>query len=146
MSTDSYGLIDAPRTVLGWAVLRETRVLGHGRADFDEAVERFRSGRAHRAAGIRFHREGDEVRMTVLGLSFYCRVSHERLSRDEYAFTYVAKQHHPEEGEESFVVRIDDAGTVTGFVTALSRPDFAPVRFLQRLAARRYLVGMTPSR
>ncbi|AIT62282.1 DUF1990 domain-containing protein [Corynebacterium doosanense] len=145
MTTGSYWLIDAPRAVPGWAVLRESRVLGRGRADFEEAVERFRSGRAHRAAGIRLHREGEDVRMTLLGLNFHCRVAYEELSADEYVFTYVAKQQHPEEGEESFVVRIDASGTVTGFVTAISRPDLAPVRFLQRLAARRYLAGMTPA-
>lgn len=146
MIATSYSLVDAPRTVPGWTTLRETRVLGRGRGDLESAVVLFRSGQAHRAAGITFRRSGDDVHMRLLGLSFHCRVLRDDVGPGEYVFTYKAAPGHVERGEESFVVRIGDDGTVTGFITAVSRPNVAPVRFLQRVIARRYLVGMTPGR
>lgn len=145
MTTASYQLVDAPRQHPGWAVLRQQRLLGSGRAVFDEAVRRFHAGEVHRAAGVRCRRDGEKVRVSIMGVPNYCRVIFERHLADEFAYTYRATERHLETGEESFAVRMAADGTVHGFVTAISRPDCAGVRFLQRLAARRYLAGFSAS-
>lgn len=143
--TRSYALVDKPSAHPGWSVLREKRRLGWGKELFDDAVTRFHSGAVHRSAGVWYSRDGDNVRVSILGIPNYCHVIFERLNDTEFAYTYEATNRHVETGEESFVVRLADDGEVTAYVTAISKPDWAPVRFLQRLAARRYLAGFSAS-
>ena len=128
----------------GWACVRRTRILGHGRDVFDEAVVRIRSGQMHRALGIGFHRHGVAVRLRILGLPNWCEVIEDSLRDGEYVFVYRAGARHALSGDEAFVVRLDDAGTVTATVVAVSRPVWAPLNRLQGWAMAGYLRGMRP--
>lgn len=145
MTPASYLLIDDPQPQPGWAVLREHRRLGYGRALFDTAVQRFHNGLVHRSAGVAYSRESDQVKVAILGLPNYCTVVFERHTPNEFAYTYEATTRHIERGEETFVVRIADDDEVTAWVSAISRPNWAAVRLLQKFAARRYLAGFSAS-
>ena len=144
-------LVDAPDLhVPGWASIRRELVLGRGRRVFEQAVRRIRSGRMHASLGIGFQRRRgggggpDMVRLSILGLPNWCEVMEESLTGQEYVFVYRAGRRHLLRGDEAFVVRRDDAGTVTAVVAAVSRPVFAPLNRLQGWAASGYLRGMRP--
>jgi uncharacterized protein (UPF0548 family) len=100
---------------------------GVGWAETREAI---RGWRAHAGAGVRVRpgdppTEGQTVALAIgLGPVFVlapCRVISTVDTGDAYGFTYATLPGHPEEGEESFVVR-PDGDRVVFDVTALSRP------------------------
>lgn len=68
---------------------------------------------------------------------------------DCYGFTYATLPHHPEDGEESFVITRSADGTAHYTVTAVWRPGIYAsrllpplTRLLQRRANSRYLTGI----
>lgn len=136
----------------GWASIRRDLVLGQGRRVFEQAVQRIRSGRMHASLGIGFQRRrdggggggADMVRLSILGLPNWCEVMEESLTDHEYVFVYRAGRRHLLRGDEAFVVRLDDAGSVTAVVAAVSRPVFGPLNRLQGWAVSGYLRGMRP--
>ncbi len=130
----------------GWASIRRSLVLGHGRAVFDEAVSRILSGRMHRGMGIGVRRQGDTVRLRILGVPNWCQVVEDRLRDREYVFLYRAGARHVLSGDEAFVVRIEDDGSVTATVAAVSRPVLAPLNRLQGWAIAGYLRAMRGGR
>lgn len=88
---------------------------------------------------------------SVLGLwlVFACRITDVVDREDAFGFTYVTLPGHPEEGEETFVVSIDEEGVVTSSISARSRPALllsrlaGPIgRRLQHRAVQGYLEAM----
>lgn len=143
-----------------WTRTEESIALGSGPEVFDRAARALFSWEFHRSAGLRV--EGP-ARVEPLGsrevtatLHVRCGpvtmrapvrlVAVERTSL-RAAFTYRALPGHPEEGEETFAVTVDDAaGTVRFTLDALSRPGpwwarvGAPMaRAVQRRITARYL-------
>jgi uncharacterized protein (UPF0548 family) len=69
---------------------------------------------------------------------------------DRFGFVYATLPHHPEVGEELFLVERDPLGTITAVVEAVWRPGNVitrigrpATRYFQLRATRRYLDGMT---
>jgi uncharacterized protein (UPF0548 family) len=68
---------------------------------------------------------------------------------NRYGFAYGTLPHHPEQGEEAFLVEQDDRGDVNFVIEVFSRPRHPlarlgkPVsRLVQKRTTRRYLRGM----
>jgi uncharacterized protein (UPF0548 family) len=144
----------------GYQHLRASRVVGTGRALFEECAETVLTWGVQRDAGLTVVpgtrvEEGAENR---IGLRFAlfrtwapCRVVYVVDEADRKGFAYGTLPGHPECGEESFIVSIDDEGAVQFDVTAFSRPArwFArlggPVtRLIQRRVTWRYLDAIHP--
>jgi uncharacterized protein (UPF0548 family) len=141
-----------------WNVLRETRVVGRGTAQFARARERILSWQMHRGAGIRVDAEaevmvGGRVRLSIgvgpLLIPASCEVVEVVNTDAEAGFAYGTLPGHPERGEEAFLVRLLENDVVVGSVAAFSRP--APwggslvsplAQRAQRIVARRYLAAM----
>ena len=80
-----------------------------------------------------------------------CRVVAVRDEQLEYGFAYGTLLRHPERGEEAFMVRLLEDDAVVGTVAAFSQPATwyargggPATRWVQGLAARRYLGAMSP--
>lgn len=133
--------------------------LGSGREMFDTATQALRRWQVHERAGLRVVpentevTEGSSVIMVFLRIAGYvtlaCRVVYVIDTADQWGFAYGTLLHHPEQGEERFVVSIDNDERVTFTVSALSRPGHiittigAPVgRAVQRAMTKRYLTAM----
>ncbi len=140
----------------GYAQLQRTAVVGRGEAAFERAVAAVFAWRMQRGIGLRVRADGPptepgtNVVLTVglpgLGYDIPCRVVWARTGGTEQGFGYGTLPGHPESGEECFVVRIDDAGTVTFTTRVFSRLASplarltAPVsRQVQRAAVEGYL-------
>jgi uncharacterized protein (UPF0548 family) len=136
-----------------------SRVVGQG----DEVFARARDGitRWHpaAAAGIEIFPpdapiEADAtvallVRLGPLFALAACRIVAVVDEPDRYGFAYGTLPAHPEEGEESFVVSRDDAGSVRFEIVAFSRPHDLLTRLgspvasrVQARTTRRYLEGL----
>ncbi len=143
----------------GYALVRRTAELGHGRQAFDIAAERLMTWDMHRRAGLRVeaaaHRAvvGGDVRVVLslgpLKVAAPCRVVRVVDEAGARGFAYGTLTGHPEMGEESFVVRLDDGGRVTLSIVAFSRPARwwsrlgAPVsRLVQQRVTDRYLAAL----
>jgi uncharacterized protein (UPF0548 family) len=116
-------------------VLRVTRHIGSGEADFERAAARVMTWQMHRDAGIRVTqirpgkvstgttasqaRVGDVVELRlgfwIVGVSARCTVvdvldvrsaTGLRMPTREAGFSYGTLQGHPQRGEEAFVVRL----------------------------------------
>jgi uncharacterized protein (UPF0548 family) len=127
-------------------------------ASFERAVEALRGWQAHRAAGARVAPRDAPIAVgqdVVVAFSMFpltalapCRIVWVADEADAFGFGYGTLRGHPEEGEESFVVKRDGARALFE-VTALSRPATissrlgAPVaRRIQRRVTARYLEGI----
>ena len=162
-----------------WSVLHESRVISREPDDFTRARDRILSWQMHRDAGVRVapsrgaargdvreraardaatHRftvtQGDRVKLSIgvgpIMIPAPCEIITVIDSDREAGFAYGTLAGHPEQGEEAFLVRMTDQGTVVGSVAAFSRPVpwalmGAPVlQRAQRIIAKRYLSSMAP--
>ena len=162
MSSLTYAEVGATAGELppGYQHLRASRVVGEGRELFAECAETVLAWGVQLGAGLTVdpgHRVsvGDvnrlELRWGPLRTSAPCEVVYVVDEPDRKGFAYGTLPGHPESGEESFVVSIDEAGTVQFEVTAFSRPArwFArlggPItRLIQRHVTWRYLEAVHP--
>jgi uncharacterized protein (UPF0548 family) len=146
---------DAPA---GYRVERRSALLGDDAATWGHAVTGLRLWEAHRRAGARVVPadapilEGMTVLVTlgVPGCTMVapCRVVYVTDEPDVFGFGYGTLSGHPEEGEESFLVRRVD-GKVHFDVVAMSRPATlltrlgGPIaRLVQSRMTERYLQGL----
>jgi uncharacterized protein (UPF0548 family) len=144
----------------GYQHLRAARVVGQGRELFEECAETVLTWGVQRGAGLNVV-PGDRVtegavNHVVLGYGPLrtvapCQVVYVVREDDRRGFAYGTLPGHPECGEESVVVSIDEAGTVQFEVSAFSRPArwFArlggPItRLVQRRVTWRYLEAVHP--
>ena len=131
----SYAEVGATRLgplPAGYHHLRHTARIGKGRAAFEAAGSAVTTWRMHRASGVRLWasaaRAEPGVRVAVsvgigpLRLTAPCEVIWTVHDKDRAGFAYGTLTGHPELGEESFVVDLDDDGSVWFTVTAFSRP------------------------
>lgn len=160
MTTDglTYPEVGATAGALppGYDHVRRTAVLGRGTATFDRAADAVMAWDLHRRAGLRVDADsaratlGTTVRLGVgigpLRVTAPCRVVRVVDEVTARGFAYGTLPGHPEQGEESFIVRRDAAGTVTLEILAFSRPAQwwsrlgAPVtRLAQQHLTTRYL-------
>lgn len=139
----------------GYHHLRRSRVVGHGRARFEQAAEALMTWQVQRGAGLAVASTADraapgvEVRVRLgvgpLAVSAPCRVVYVVDEPDRRGWAYGTLPGHPESGEELFVVRL--VGDEVRFeVVAFSRPARwfsragGPVaRLVQRAMTERYL-------
>lgn len=155
-TTNPVGLLDRP-TPVGFRRQVWQRTVEHG--DFDVAVEAIRRWSGHDAAGIaRWPATPALAVDTTLAMSIpvgpiavsaTCRIVKVIDEPDRFGFIYATLPHHPEDGEESFIVARHPGGDVDVTVTAVWRPatlanHVAPplTRFLQNRAIHRYLEGI----
>jgi uncharacterized protein (UPF0548 family) len=114
----------------GYHHMQIRRPVGRGEATFRRAVEVVVSWDMHRGSGISAVASGPatEGRTVVLaiggpvGLLAPCRVVYAIDEPTRGGFGYGTLPDHPEIGEESFVVSIEDDGQVWVEITAFSRP------------------------
>lgn len=136
-----------------------TRAAGHGEDAFDRSAAAIRAWAGHRKAGAVIH-PGDApievdtvvaLALPVLGIwvTAACRIVWVLDEPDAFGFAYGTLPHHPESGEESFVVRQSPDGSVAVEIVAVSRPQSALTKLagpigslIQRRTARRYLEGL----
>lgn len=140
----------------GYHHVRRSALLGHGSKDFERSAAALMTWDMHRRAGLTVAADtppvelGGEVRLTwSLGpvrVAIPCRVVRVVDEANICGFAYGTLPGHPEQGEESFMVRRDDAGVVTLEIVAFSRPGRwwsrlgAPVAaVVQRRVTDRYL-------
>lgn len=134
-----------------------SRTIEHG--DFDMACDALREWRGHQAAGIKIWPRQPYIKVgTTLGLaicagpislSATCRIVAVIDEAHRFGFAYATLAHHPEDGEESFVIARTASGELEITVTAVWRRStlanylFPPVtRLLQNRAIERYLDGI----
>jgi uncharacterized protein (UPF0548 family) len=137
----------------GYHHVRESAVIGHGRARFEAAGARVMAWGMLRGAGLRvtasseFAEVGSVVIVRLGLLPAPARVVYVVDDDNQRGFAYGTLPGHAESGEERFAVRYDP-GTdeVIAEVTAFSRhatwwsKAVAPVTsFVQRVVTRRYL-------
>lgn len=135
------------------------RDAGAGQATFDRCAESIRTWAGHRTAGAIVHpadaptEVGSVVSLAlpVMGIwvTAACRVVWVVDEPDAFGFGYGTLPHHPESGEESFVVRRRQDGHVVVEIVAVSRPQTLLTKlsgpigtFIQRRTAQRYLDGL----
>lgn len=133
------------------------RRVEHG--DFEVAANAIRQWSGHRAAGItRFPDNpsiavGETLAVAIpvgpVSISATCRIVKVIDEPDRYGFVYSTLPHHPEDGEESFIVTRQKDGTVDVVVTAVWRPAILAnhlcppmTRYLQNRAINKYLGGI----
>jgi uncharacterized protein (UPF0548 family) len=130
----SYPDVGATGTALpdGYGHIGRNTVIGTGLESFRAAGECLMTWEMHRRAGLHVDAtaprasRGVNVLVKVgpswLPIDAPCRVLHTVEEHDRIGFTYGTLEGHPEEGEESFSVLLDDDGTVRFVVIAFSRP------------------------
>jgi uncharacterized protein (UPF0548 family) len=131
---------------------RRTR-LGEGTAIFRRASEALLAWELHRGSGLAVAARGPaQANQTVvlglgtpLSLVIPCRVIYVVDEPSRRGFAYGTLPDHPEQGEESFLVTMDDAGTAWFEIVAFSRPGVSALRYvatigkaIQTAATRRY--------
>jgi len=151
----SLALVDATWTPDStWHVVDYSDKIGHGEADFSQAVDNLLSWRAHRAARVRVKGEptvGETVQL-YFGLTVSpCRIISVERSPQRVALVYGTMYGHIECGEEAFIIERNSADDVIGRCVAFSRHSWwlarvfsTPARYVQWWATRRYVRGMAP--
>lgn len=154
----SYPEVGATGTSLppGYGHIGRNVMIGEGRDAFVAAADCLMTWEMHRRAGLQVEASAERASTGVnvlvrLGPSWFpidapCRVLHTVNDADRIGFTYGTLEGHPEHGEESFSVLLDDDGSVHFVVIAFSRPAgivsrvAGPLgRFAQRKILDRYL-------
>ena len=144
----------------GYDYLHAQRIVGQGKVLFDECGENILSWGIQKGAGFRLEKSG---RVTTgaqnrLGLHWgpfqtwaVCQVVYVIDEPKRKGFAYGTLPGHPERGEESFIVSINDEGSVSFDIVAFSKPArwFAKLgspllRFLQQHVTWRYLDSVHP--
>lgn len=138
----------------------ETSVdLGAGQEAFDRASAAIRAWAPQRHAGIALTpaqpplTPGQDVVLAFRTFPFHvtaaCRILYVVDGPDRYGFGYGTLPHHPEQGEEAFIVHRTPDDRVAFHIRAFSRPGQlltrlgAPLgRVVQERVTRRYLAGM----
>ncbi|MFN0029283.1 MAG: YndJ family transporter, partial [Acidimicrobiales bacterium] len=175
---DAESLRSLVLTAGGWeptspiGLLQRTTPEGYRRAvwsrplsgSFEDGVHALRCWAGQRAAHLTLAPETPpiEVGLTMafafpvlrwLHVSGSCRIIDVIDRTNQYGFTYATLPHHPEDGEESFVVHRLADGTCRYTVTAVWRPSLLMTRVLppltglvQRRAITRYLDGVAAHR
>jgi uncharacterized protein (UPF0548 family) len=115
----------------GYAHGRREAVVGHGHAAFDRAVAAVFDWRMQKGMGLRVRASGppsEPGTVVVLtaglrrfGYDIPCRVVWARTDGDERGFAYGSLPGHPESGEESFVVTLQESGDVVFTTRVFSR-------------------------
>ncbi|MBU3750991.1 MAG: DUF1990 domain-containing protein, partial [Mycobacterium sp.] len=127
----TYPEVGATATAIpgGYAHVRMSRRIGHGRARFEQAAEAVMRYGMLRGAGLRVEATTEVARVgtDVLGrlgpFIAPCRVVYVIDETDRRGFAYGSLPGHPVSGEEMFGVRYDPVdGAVFGEVVAFSRP------------------------
>jgi uncharacterized protein (UPF0548 family) len=139
----------------GYYHLERRARIGSGRAVFERAAGALMSWDVHRGAGLRVTAEGHAspgirvISRIAPGITAPCRVVYVIDEESRRGFGYGTTAGHPECGEESFVVSIDDADDVWFTVRAFTRPGTLLTRVLgpagraaQSVTARRYIGAM----
>jgi uncharacterized protein (UPF0548 family) len=152
------GISTLPVAPDGYRLDRWSQELGRGRVAFERGTLALKNWTVHRNAGLIVCAEGppavgDTVAMAApvwpLWIDVVCRVVSVVADEHMGGFRYGTLSEHPEQGEESFTVHMDDRESVRFEIIAASRPrhPFAraapPVaRLLQGHATNRYLQAM----
>ncbi|WP_222851664.1 DUF1990 family protein [Phytoactinopolyspora mesophila] len=140
----------------GYHHVRLRERIGHGRPAFHAAADGAMTWGVHRGSGLSVDATADRAASGVevicgvgvgpVRLRFPCRVVWTVEEDNRIGFAYGTLPGHPESGEESFIVEIDDAEAVWFTVTAFSRPAqwytklAGPLnRAVQLAAIRRYI-------
>jgi len=115
----------------GYAHGRREAVVGSGRAAFDRAVAAMFDWRMQKGVGLRVRASGPPTEpgtVVVLtaglrrfGYDIPCRVVWAGTDGHEQGFAYGSLPGHPESGEESFLVRLDQGGDVVFTTRVFSR-------------------------
>ncbi|WP_271983699.1 DUF1990 family protein [Pseudoclavibacter terrae] len=143
----------------GYHHVRESLLIGHGRAAFERAADDLLAGRAQSRAGASVElsdvplREGSLVvmRMRIGPLRFRipCLVVWAERTPTTCGFAYGTLPGHPERGEERFQLVLADSGDVIFSIVAFSRPGRwftrlgGPLaRSVQTRMTRRYLAAL----
>ena len=142
----------------GFHRLDVTAEVGRGDAEFAQAAETLMTWRMHAGAGLRVAassprvQDGAVVRCRLGPLRIPCRVVWVLDAPTRRGFAYGTLPGHPESGEESFVVAVND-GVVTLRVSAYSRPGVLATRLVgplgrwgQRLTIARYARALRRAR
>ncbi|MFC8235105.1 DUF1990 family protein [Streptomyces sp. NPDC058232] len=135
MSTLTYPEVGATRLGPlpdGYHHLHHRVAVGRGRADFETAGAAVTAWRMHRTSGARVQAStvraeaGTSVRVSIgvgpFRFTAPCEVVWTAYEKERIGFAYGTRRHHPECGEECFVVDLADDGTVWFTVLAFSRP------------------------
>jgi uncharacterized protein (UPF0548 family) len=127
-------------TPRGFRRITRSVVLGEGADAFDRASKGIRTWRSHDLLGLRVHpivtspTKGNTVVVTLgskfVSIAAPCRIITVIDEVKRFGFVYATLPGHPEQGEESFIVSIDDEGMVQFQITAIS----APADWLTRIA------------
>ncbi|SNS28961.1 DUF1990 family protein [Rhodococcoides kyotonense] len=126
----SYSEIGATRGPLpsGYHHVERRVRIGEGREAFASASTALLTWDVHRRAGLRVEAssptaQADSVVVLRLGpVRIPCRVVYVVDETGRAGFAYGTLPGHPEQGEECFLVEIDDAGAVYAHIRAFSRP------------------------
>jgi uncharacterized protein (UPF0548 family) len=127
---------------------------------FDAACDGVRRWQGQRNAGITLAQPdpvievGSTVALSIpvgpMSVSASARIVEVVDEPNRYGFTYATLPHHPEDGEESFIVERRADGSVHYVITAVWRPAMILTRlippltgFVQRRAIDRYLAGVS---
>jgi uncharacterized protein (UPF0548 family) len=145
----------AGRLPEGYHHLERQVRLGAGREVFDRAAAALMSWQVHRAAGLKVipndsPRPGLRVVARLpLVITAPCRIVYVIDEPARRGFAYGTLRGHPESGEESFAVSIDEEGEVLFTIRAFSRPGTllarvsGPVgRTVQHVITERYARAM----
>jgi uncharacterized protein (UPF0548 family) len=155
----TYRMIGATLTGTAPSGFRSARheiVLGRGIDVFSRAKEGLRTWQAHRLAGVEVFPKGARVQpgetvvVTIgtpcLALAAPCRIVGVRDAPGQWGFAYGTLPGHPEQGEEAFMVTMEDDESVRFVITSFSRPGDPLVRLsgpvargIQTLATKGYL-------
>jgi uncharacterized protein (UPF0548 family) len=139
----------------GYDYLRAQRIVGQGKVLFEECGENILNWGIQKGAGFRLEKSGRVATgaQNRLGLHWgpfqtwaVCQVVYVIDEPKRKGFAYGTLLGHPERGEESFIVSIDDEGLVSFDIVAFSKPArwFAKLgspllRFLQQHVTWKYL-------
>lgn len=138
---------------MGYHHMRESAVVGSGRADFERAADIVMTWEMHRRAGLTVRAAGSCVRVgenaafTFGPVAVPVRVVYVVDELHRRGFAYGTRHGHPECGEERFVVNYnEDTEQVRLDIVAFSKPGTwwvrlgAPIGWLvQSWVTRRYL-------
>jgi len=144
----------------GYDHLRAQRIVGQGKVLFEECGENILNWGIQKGAGFRLEKSGRVATgaQNRLGLHWgpfqtwaVCQVVYVIDEPKRKGFAYGTLPGHPERGEESFIVSINDEGLVSFDIVAFSKPArwFAKLgspllRFLQQHVTWKYLDAVHP--